>query len=134
MSGQRWDAMMVREYTDRTGEVKSHWTKIGAAFENKNGSIGVQLDALPVDGKVILQIPLSREERAARYGGQQSGGGGGNRGQRGGGQQQRYQQRPQRFGGQPSRQATPAPEYEPDAREEEGPWAGGSGEGEPFPE
>lgn len=62
--GTRYDAMTVVEYGQ---EGKSRWTKIGAAFVNENGSIGIQLDALPVNGKIILQIPLSREEREQRW-------------------------------------------------------------------
>lgn len=62
--GTRYDAMTVVEYGQ---EGKSRWTKIGAAFVNENGSIGVQLDALPVNGKIILQIPLSKEEREQRW-------------------------------------------------------------------
>ncbi len=83
MSGQRWDAMMVREYQDNQGQPRSFWTKIGAAFTNRDGSIGIQLDALPMDGRIVLQIPLSKEERQHRQQQRQGGGQGG--GQRGGG-------------------------------------------------
>ena len=139
----RWDVMSIREYTTATGEQKTQWTKIGVAFTNKNGSINVVLDAFPVDGKMQLQVPLTREEREAMFnakqGGAQRRGGGDNYGQpppqqqqRGGfggqqrsqnprnaGQQQR-QQAQQRFGqrGQSQPQSFPqqhsAPHYEPD--------------------
>lgn len=97
MSGQRYDAMSVREYQSN-GQTKTAWTKIGAAFENKDGSIGIQLDAFPVNGKIILQVPLTREEREAKF--EQ------NRQQRGGGQRGRGA--PQRM----QRPASPPPQQE----------------------
>ena len=110
---QRYDVMMVEEYVDPQGQGRSKWTKIGAAFTNKDGSIGVQLVAMPINGKVILQVPLSEEEREAKFGatgkafkqqaqGQQ-------RAPRGGG--------PQRgnYGGYGGRQApAQAPDYPPE--------------------
>lgn len=39
--------------TERDG--KSHWTRCGAAFENKDGSVNVFLDALPVSGKLQIR-------------------------------------------------------------------------------
>jgi hypothetical protein len=87
MSGQRWDAMSVTEYQQQ-GQAKSKWTKIGAAFTNQDGSIGVQLDCLPLDGRIVLQIPLTYEQKQARYA---------QRNQQGGGQQG-YQQQPQQQG------------------------------------
>ena len=34
---------------------KSRWTKVGAAFLNKDGSINVLLDAFPKDGKLQIR-------------------------------------------------------------------------------
>lgn len=95
---QRYDAMMVTEFEGREGK-KSFWTKIGAGFTNKDGSIGVQLDAIPVNGKIILQVPLSKEEKEEKFGkrdrdrdddrGGRKGGGFG-RGGRGGGEAPNY--------------------------------------------
>lgn len=87
MSGQRWDVVSIREY-QVNGQTKTSWTKVGAAFTNKNGSINVQLDAIPLDGRLQLQTPLSREEREAKRQNYQN-----QRGGSAGGQQQRY--RPQ---------------------------------------
>lgn len=111
----RWDVFGIREYT-QNGEQKSAFTKIGTAFTNQNGSINVLLDAIPLTGKMQLQVPLSREEREALFnkngGGQQQRGGQGQRSQpqgqgqgrppqgnpRNAGQQQR-QQAASRYGG-----------------------------------
>ncbi len=88
--------MSMREYESK-GEKKTAWTKIGTGWTNKNGSINVQLDAFPLDGKIQLQVPLTEEQWAARKqgpGGQRQGGGG---------NQQRYRQ------GTSRQQAAPMP-------------------------
>ncbi len=68
MSKHRYDAMMVEEYIDKEGNGRSKWTKIGAAFANESGSVSIQLNALPINGKVVLQVPLTKEEREAKFG------------------------------------------------------------------
>lgn len=131
--GKRYDAMMVEEYTNAQGEGKSKWTKVGAAFTNRDGSIGVQLMAFPINGKVVLQVPLTAEEREAKFGShgqatrQQTGTQGGQRRQqRGGGPQQggfaNYGGRqPPAAQQQPRHQAAaPVPEYPNDWDDVEG--------------
>ena len=90
----RFDAMMVREY-EKDGQSKSHWTKIGSAFCNKDGSISVLLDAMPLpspDGyRVVLQIPLTQAQKDEKFG------------PRNGGQQQRQQQQGRGQGAQQQR-------------------------------
>lgn len=34
---------------------KSRWVRIGSAFTNKDGSMNIFLDALPLDGKVQIR-------------------------------------------------------------------------------
>ena len=53
-----WDAYHVREYS----EGKSQWTRIGVAFLNRDQSINVVLDALPITGKVQLRLKDSQEK------------------------------------------------------------------------
>lgn len=91
--GQRYDVLVSRENGD-----KRFFTKIGAAFVNKDGSIGVKLDALPLTGDMLMKIPLPRDNEG-------SGGGGG-------GQQQR-RRRP----GQPQRIQQSLPQYPKSADE-----------------
>lgn len=45
---------------DREGaeEKKSFWTKIGVAFENRDGSWSLDLAAFPVSGRLQLRDPL----------------------------------------------------------------------------
>lgn len=52
-AGDRLNAYTIKE---REGQ-KAIWTKIGAAWVNKDGSLNVVLDALPLDGKLHLRFP-----------------------------------------------------------------------------
>ena len=40
---------------EKEGMEKNFWVKIGAAFENRDGSLTVFLDALPVNGKLHVR-------------------------------------------------------------------------------
>lgn len=55
----RLDALVGRK--DKNG--KTHWTKIGVAFPRDKGGYSVKLDALPLDGELLLAVPLERGER-----------------------------------------------------------------------
>jgi hypothetical protein len=50
----------------REGMDKGYWTRIGAAFENRDGSLNVKLDFLPTSTETTLQIrePRMNEEDA----------------------------------------------------------------------
>lgn len=80
--GQRYDVLVSRDNGD-----KRYFTKIGAAFVNQDGSIGVKLDALPLTGDLYLKVPLPKDDQPAN-----GGGGGGNQRRRRAGQPQRMQQ------------------------------------------
>ena len=42
------------------------WLRIGAAWANKDGKgFNVQLDALPLNGRLVLRVPKEEEEVAA---------------------------------------------------------------------
>jgi hypothetical protein len=44
------------------GEKRSVWTRVGAAWPNKDGrGFNVVLDVVPLDGRLILREPLERE-------------------------------------------------------------------------
>lgn len=66
----RLDALLAREY-ESGGEKKTAFTKIGAAFEMRNGGgWSVVLDAMPapVEGqfRILLMVPKPREEQQSR--------------------------------------------------------------------
>lgn len=79
---ERLDALTVREYTDRDGNKKSSWTRIGAAFPTRDGGYSITLDALPLptmgerglETRIILKVPQDRSERQPqRNGGSETG-------------------------------------------------------------
>jgi hypothetical protein len=53
-------------YTVREGKEpgKGYWLEIGAAWPNKDGSYSLQLDAMPINGRVIVRE--RREENGGR--------------------------------------------------------------------
>ena len=60
MSAKRFDVFNVKEAPKDSGK-KSFWNKVGAAFENKDGSISVHLDSLPLDGKLQIRVHVPKE-------------------------------------------------------------------------
>ena len=52
---------VVYTIVDDSNQDKSFWVRIGRAFENKDGSLNVLLDALPVNGKLHIR---DRKEEA----------------------------------------------------------------------
>ena len=50
--------------TPRAEGEKDQWTRVGAAFENKDGSLTVRLDAVPTNGKLLLQEPKIDDDEA----------------------------------------------------------------------
>jgi hypothetical protein len=52
----RYEVYVVDDYTDKTGEEKSNWTRIGSAWPHKDGKgFNAELRALPVSGKLVLR-------------------------------------------------------------------------------
>ncbi len=41
---------------------KAYWNRIGVGWDNKDGSINVQLNALPIDGRINLRVPKPKDE------------------------------------------------------------------------
>ena len=41
---------------------KSFWTRVGAAWTNKDGGFTVQLDCVPLDGRLVCQ-PADKAEK-----------------------------------------------------------------------
>ena len=55
----------ARAYTVReaSGKGKSFWTRIGSAWLHKDGKgFNVQLDALPVDGRLVIRAVSAKGE------------------------------------------------------------------------
>jgi hypothetical protein len=53
----------VEEY-EANGKTNKRWTKIGAAFPHKEGQgFSIQLQAFPVDGRLVVLPPDPTDER-----------------------------------------------------------------------
>lgn len=61
MADVKYVAFTVSERGDGDDK-KSFWTRIGVAYENRDGSLGVLLDAFPTNGKLVLQTPKDKSE------------------------------------------------------------------------
>lgn len=51
---------------DRGEGKKAYWARIGTCFTNKDGSFSVILDALPIDGKLVIREEQQRDEQEPR--------------------------------------------------------------------
>jgi hypothetical protein len=47
---------------EREGLQKAIWVKIGAGWENRDGSLKVILNALPVSGEILIRDPRPYDE------------------------------------------------------------------------
>lgn len=50
-------------YTVKERKGDNYWTKVGAAFVNRDNSITVVLDALPLNGEIVLREPKERDQQ-----------------------------------------------------------------------
>lgn len=49
---------MVEDRPATAGQAaKSWWTKVGVAFENRDGSWSLELSAIPVSGRIMMRDP-----------------------------------------------------------------------------
>jgi hypothetical protein len=65
MSARKYKHIWMVEGDETGAEKKSFWTKVGVAFENKDGSYSINLSALPVNGRLQMRDPKPREEAGA---------------------------------------------------------------------
>jgi hypothetical protein len=63
-AGKRLAVFSIRE-----GKGGSIWVRAGSAFVNKDGSLNVLLDVLPLDGKLHVREAAERKDVAAAGGG-----------------------------------------------------------------
>ena len=57
-----FDVVTVRGYTDRTGEERAAYTRIGAAWKRDRGGYKLRLEALPIQETLFL---FARREASA---------------------------------------------------------------------
>lgn len=47
--------LAIYAITERDGMDRAFWTRIGAAFKNRDGSFNIMLDALPTNGRLHMR-------------------------------------------------------------------------------
>jgi hypothetical protein len=50
---------------DRGEGREPYWAIIGSAWTNKDGSLNVTLDSLPMDGKIVIRVRKDKDEAPA---------------------------------------------------------------------
>lgn len=63
---KRFDVFNVKEAPEGSKN-KSFWNKLGVAFENKDGSLSVHLDSLPIDGKLQIRAHVPKESSGESF-------------------------------------------------------------------
>jgi hypothetical protein len=53
---------------ERSKDGRKFWVRVGAAFVNRDGSLSVRLDAMPVNGELQIRDYQPREPREAASG------------------------------------------------------------------
>ena len=53
---------------ERNRDGRKFWVRVGAAFVNRDGSLNVRLDAMPVNGELQIRDYQPREAREAASG------------------------------------------------------------------
>jgi hypothetical protein len=63
-TGKRYQVFSLKERTDRGGSEKNAtvWVKAGSAWVNRDGSMNVYLDVLPLDGRLHVREALDRQD------------------------------------------------------------------------
>lgn len=67
--GIKYDCIVKNgTYTDKSGNEKNRWSKIGVCVETKQGGLAIKLETVPVvwDGWISLAEPKPREESASK--------------------------------------------------------------------
>lgn len=62
MTARKYKHVWMVEDDETGAEKKSFWTKIGVAFENRDGSYSINLSAIPVNGRLQMRDPKPKED------------------------------------------------------------------------
>lgn len=61
-NGTRLEVFNVKDI-ERDGKEDAIWNRCGSAFVNKDGSLNVVLDLLPVNGKLNIRVPNPKKDQ-----------------------------------------------------------------------
>ncbi len=63
VTGKRYQVFSIKEKADKSGgERGAVWVKAGSAWVNRDGSLNVYLDVLPLDGRLHVREALEKRE------------------------------------------------------------------------
>ncbi len=62
VSGKRYQVYSIRETKEKEGRSTAVWVKSGSAWVNRDSSINVYLDVLPLDGKLHIREAVDRKQ------------------------------------------------------------------------
>ena len=57
MTKRKFKHLWMIETRNKDGREAEYWTKIGVAFENRDGSYNLELAAVPVSGRLQMREP-----------------------------------------------------------------------------
>ena len=60
MANQKPD-YLVYTIIEKNGDAEDYWQRVGSAWTNKDGSINLSLNALPLNGKLHIREPKADE-------------------------------------------------------------------------
>lgn len=62
-AGSKTPSHVAYQVRDRGENKKAFWVRIGSAWAHQDGSgFNVQLECVPLDGRITLRVPSEREE------------------------------------------------------------------------
>ena len=61
-AGKRYQVFSIRETKGPDGKSTTSWLKAGSAWVNRDGSLNVYLDVLPLDGKLHVREAVERRD------------------------------------------------------------------------
>ena len=53
---------VVYTIVETVGNGSNFWQRVGSAWKNKDGSINVRLNALPVNGELHIRVPKAKDD------------------------------------------------------------------------
>jgi hypothetical protein len=64
VTGKRYQVFSMKERSDKTGggDKNTVWVKAGSAWVNRDGSLNVYLDVLPLDGRLHVREAADKKE------------------------------------------------------------------------
>lgn len=63
VNGKRYQVFSIKETKEKDGRAGAVWVRAGSAWVNRDGSMNVYLDVLPLDGKLHVRVASDRRDK-----------------------------------------------------------------------